>query len=350
LKNNAFSYKLITWYESNKRDLPFRNTTDSYKIWLSEIILQQTRVAQGLSYYERFVKKFPTVVDLAAQSEETILKEWQGLGYYSRARNLHHTAKYVVVNYQSIFPTSYIELIKLKGIGDYTASAISSFSSKEVRPVLDGNVYRFISRLYGVETPINTTKSVKEFKLILEELIDKDKPDIFNQAMIEFGALHCVPTSPSCESCIFQESCFAFSKNRVNEFPVKLKKKKSIERYVNFMAIQQKDGVWLVKRTEDAIWKNLYEFPNLESEQMYTTEQHIQRDKIRVKISRVARPIKHVLSHQNIYAKLFICEPTEDFTPQTDWIFVPNLQFRNYPIHRLMEKMIERELKGEINF
>ncbi len=350
MKKNFFSKNLINWYQLNKRDLPFRKTQDAYRIWLSEIILQQTRVSQGLEYYERFITKFPRVEVLASETEENILKEWQGLGYYSRARNLHFTAKYVVDAHNAVFPTSYNELIKLKGIGDYTASAISSFSSKEVRPVVDGNVYRFISRLYGVETPINTPKALKEFKLILNELIDENQPDIFNQAIIEYGALFCLPSSPNCESCVFQDSCYGFSKGKVNDFPVKLKKKKSIQRYLNFIAIQQGDTIWLEKREGNAIWKNLYEFPNIESEDLFRTEKLTQLKKMGLKLKRVGLPIKHVLSHQNIQAKLFLCEPNIEFSPKTNWVSVSKSEFQDYPIHRLMEKMIETELTGEFGY
>ena len=348
MKNKIFSTNLLTWYQQNKRNLPFRHTNDAYKIWLSEIILQQTRVAQGLGYYERFVKKFPTVKDLALASEETVLNEWQGLGYYSRARNLHYTANYVFNELKGVFPSSYSELIKLKGIGDYTASAISSFSAKEVRPVLDGNVYRFISRLYGIETPINTPKAIKEFKIILNELIDSEKPDLFNQAIIEYGALFCVPKSPKCHECVFQDSCYAFSKQKITEFPVKLKKKKSVERYLNFMAVKTKESFYLVKREEDSIWKNLYEFPNIESKNMFETEMSEELLGLNIKIDRVGKSTKHILSHQNIYAKLFACSLGNGFVRPDSWQLIHADEFNNYPIHRLMEKLIESELEGEL--
>lgn len=350
MKNKLFSKKLLDWYNQNKRDLPFRHTTDPYKIWLSEIILQQTRVAQGLLYYERFVEKFPKVEDLALATEQTVLNEWQGLGYYSRARNLHYTANFVMNHYNGQFPSSYEELIKLKGIGDYTASAISSFSSKEVRPVLDGNVYRFISRLYGIETPINTPKSIKEFKIVLNELIDDENPDLFNQAIIEYGALFCVPKSPKCQECAFQDSCYAFSTQRVDQFPVKLKKKKSQERFLNFLAICNKDGYYLVKREGNAIWKNLYEFPNIESKSFFEEERGEELTELNVTIEKVGKSMKHILSHQNIHAKLFVCVPNANFSDQNSWNWVSKDDFKNYPIHRLMEKMIEAELSEKLSF
>jgi A/G-specific adenine glycosylase len=345
LVKQTFINILFSWYTTNKRDLPFRHTSNPYYIWLSEIILQQTRVAQGLPYYEKFVNLFPIINDLAQAEENDVLNAWQGLGYYSRARNLHFTAKFVVNELNSEFPTSYIELIKLKGIGDYTASAIASFSSKEVVPVLDGNVYRFMSRMYGIETPINTPKAIKEFKVVLNELIDHKNPDIFNQAIIEFGALYCTPKSPDCVNCPFAENCFAFSSNRINDFPVKLKKKKSVERFLNFYLLKEKGSFYILKRESEAIWKNLYEFPNEESKELFDKE-IISNGLISfVSLKQVVGPFKHVLSHQNIHAKLFICELKNKIKHQENWIIVDFKMLENYPIHRLMEKMIDKTVK-----
>ena len=205
-----FSKKLINWYSVNKRSLPWRNTKDPYKIWLSEIILQQTQVKQGLPYYNKFIDRYPNVGSLSDSKEQDVLKNWEGLGYYSRARNLHKTSKLVVEDYKSQFPKTYDELIKLPGIGDYSASAISSFSNDEVRPVLDGNVYRFISRLFGISTVINTSGSLKEFKILLNKLICVNNPSDFNQAIMEFGALVCKPKTPNCQNCIYNKVCFSF--------------------------------------------------------------------------------------------------------------------------------------------
>ena len=335
-----FLAKIHSWYQVNKRDLPFRKTVDPYHIWLSEIILQQTRVNQGLPYYIKFLELFPTIYDLAQASEDEVLKAWQGLGYYSRARNLHFTAKHVVDKLNGFFPVSYDELIKLKGVGDYTASAIASFSSKEVVPVLDGNVYRFIGRLYGIETAINTPKANKEFKEILYALIDEESPDIFNQAIIEYGALQCTPSSPNCKECSFADSCFAFSHNRVNDFPVKLKKKKPTDRYLNFYLIGRNDIFYLVKRSGNAIWKNLHEFPNYESKECFEKET-LPKKFSALKIEKVSGEFKHLLSHQTIYAKLFICVTKKGFEVDESWIPVTYELIENFPIHRLMEKMIE---------
>ena len=217
---NWFIDKLENWYATAQRDLPWRGTTDPYKVWLSEIILQQTRVVQGLPYYERFIAHFPTVVDLAEASEEEVLKLWQGLGYYSRAKNLHHTAQYITTELGGIFPQTYKELLKLKGIGDYTASAIASFCYNEPCPVVDGNVYRVLSRVFGLATPINSTQGAKEFKALAHECLDKANAGVYNQAIMEFGALQCTPQSPDCTSCVLRDHCWAFHHNKVNELPV----------------------------------------------------------------------------------------------------------------------------------
>ena len=330
------------WYQVSKRDLPFRDTQDPYKIWLSEIILQQTRVNQGLPYYNKFITLFPTVENLANAEEMEVMNAWQGLGYYSRARNLHYTAKFVVNELEGVFPTAYNDLIKLKGIGDDTASAISSFAAKEVRPALDGNVYRFISRLYGVDTPINTPKSIKDFKKILNELIDEKNPDIFNQAMIEFGALQCTPKSPDCENCVFSDSCHAFLNNAVFYFPVKMKKKKSIDRFLSFYFIKKNNSTFILKRTENSIWQNLYEFPNIESKKLFDNEELSIELLGEVEIISIGKTIKHILSHQNIYAKVFSCSTLDGFLPQDNWIEININEFDNYPLHRLMEKMLEQ--------
>ena len=221
-----FSEILTDWYLENKRDLPWRKTTNPYYIWLSEIMLQQTRVAQGLPYYEAFTKVFPTVFDLANASEEQVLKLWQGLGYYSRARNLHATAKHIANDLDGIFPSDYKNLLKLKGVGEYTAAAIASFSYNEVVPVVDGNVFRVLSRYYNVETNIASAKAKKEFTLLAQEVISKDNPALFNQTIMEFGALQCVPKNPNCTICPLNTSCAALWLKKVSELPVKIKKLK----------------------------------------------------------------------------------------------------------------------------
>ena len=262
-----FSNSLIHWYLNNKRDLPWRNTHDPYNIWLSEIMLQQTRVAQGLPYYLDFISTFPTVFDLAKAPEEKVLKHWQGLGYYSRARNLHNTAQFVANELKGEFPNNYKDLIKLKGIGEYTAAAIASFSFNEVVPVVDGNVFRVLSRYFDVETDISLASAKKEFSDLALELIPINDPATFNQAIMEFGALQCVPKNPNCQSCIFCNSCAALQKNKVQSLPVKLKKIKISYRFFNYLVFEDDQLNTLIqKRDQKGIWQNLYEFPLIESE------------------------------------------------------------------------------------
>ena len=261
-----FSNILIKWYLQNKRDLPWRKTTNPYLIWLSEIMLQQTRVAQGTPYFFSFSEEFPTVFDLANADEEKVLKLWQGLGYYSRARNLHKTAQYVANELNGVFPPSYIELLKLKGVGEYTAAAIASFSYNEPVPVVDGNVFRVLSRYFDIESDITLPATKKEFTALAHELMPKDTPAIFNQAIMEFGALQCVPKSPNCSVCVFTDSCLALQKKKVDVLPVKSKKTKVTNRFFNYLILEDVIGNTLIqKRTAKGIWHNLYEFPLLET-------------------------------------------------------------------------------------
>ncbi len=261
-----FSNILIKWYLQNKRDLPWRKTTNPYLIWLSEIMLQQTRVAQGTPYFFSFSEEFPTVFDLANADEEKVLKLWQGLGYYSRARNLHKTAQYVANELNGVFPPSYIELLKLKGVGEYTAAAIASFSYNEPVPVVDGNVFRVLSRYFDIESDITLPATKKEFTALAYELMPKDNPAIFNQAIMEFGALQCVPKSPDCGVCVFADSCLALQKKKVDVLPVKSKKLKVTNRFFNYLILEDVLGNTLIqKRTAKGIWYNLYEFPLLET-------------------------------------------------------------------------------------
>ncbi len=262
-----FSNSLIHWYLNNKRDLPWRNTNNPYSIWLSEIMLQQTRVAQGMPYYLDFITTFPTVFDLANSPEEKVLKHWQGLGYYSRARNLHFTAQYVANELKGEFPNNYNELLKLKGIGEYTAAAIASFSFNEVVPVVDGNVFRVLSRYFDIETDISLASAKKEFSELALELMPKNDPATFNQAIMEFGALQCVPKNPDCSNCIFNSSCAALQKKKVQNLPVKLKKTKISYRFFNYIVFEDNQLNTLIqKRDQKGIWHNLYEFPLIETE------------------------------------------------------------------------------------
>lgn len=307
-----FSNSLIQWYLQNKRDLPWRNTVNPYHIWLSEIMLQQTRVAQGLPYFLSFTASFPTVFDLANADEEQVLKLWQGLGYYSRARNLHNTAKYVAFELDGIFPDNYKDLLQLKGVGEYTAAAIASFSYNEVVPVVDGNVFRVLSRYFDIETDIASSGAKKEFTELAAALIPKDKPALFNQAIMEFGALQCVPKNPDCEICVLNSGCLALQKHKVNQLPVKLKKTKVRNRYFNYLVFSDDNEQYVLrKRTEKGIWHNLYEFPLIE------TESEVDFDEISKLISEKygskfeilsVKPLNnesilHKLSHQHLYIR-----------------------------------------------
>ena len=310
-----FSKILTHWYSNNKRNLPWRETINPYYIWLSEIILQQTQVKQGLPYYEAFVSKFPTVFDLAKAKESDVLKLWQGLGYYSRARNLHASAKYVANDLKGTFPDNYKDLLKLKGVGDYTASAIASICFNEVAAVVDGNVYRVLSRYFGIDTPINSSKGAKEFKGLAQELIDKKHPAEFNQAIMEFGATQCKPKNPCCNICPFMDSCIAFNKNRIHELPVKIKSAKAKKKYFNFLVfISEDEKTILEKREGKGIWQNLYQFPLVETERNINeegfkslVENHDILKNTLFELSLYNKePIIHKLSHQHLYTKFWI--------------------------------------------
>ena len=309
-----FSKVLLKWYLQNKRDLPWRNTTNSYHIWLSEIILQQTRVAQGLPYFLKFSTAFPTVFDLAKAHEEDVLKLWQGLGYYSRARNLHKTAQQVVTDFNGVFPNNYESLLKLKGVGTYTAAAIASFSHNEAVPVVDGNVLRVLSRYFDIETDIASAGAKKEFTALAQELLPAGKANIFNQAIMEFGALQCVPKNPYCNSCVFNDSCLALQKKKVSQLPVNLKKLKVTKRYFNYLVFSdEKQQTVIQKRTAKGIWHNLYEFPVIETENPETNEiilslirnQKVVSNDIDEIVAFNSEPILHKLSHQHLNIKFW---------------------------------------------
>lgn len=310
-----FSKTLTHWYSNNKRNLPWRETKNPYYIWLSEIILQQTQVKQGLPYYEAFVSNYPTVFDLANADESDVLKLWQGLGYYSRARNLHASAKYVVSALGGKFPDNYKDLLKLKGVGDYTASAIASICFNEVAAVVDGNVYRVLSRYFGMDTPINSSQGAKEFKSLAQELIDKKEPAEFNQAIMEFGATQCKPKNPYCNICPFKDGCIAFNKNRIAELPVKIKSAKAKKKYFNFLVFISEDGKTILEKREGkGIWQNLYQFPLIETSKSMTGKSFkeeadnysLLKDLNFEVVLYNKEDIVHKLSHQHLYTKFWV--------------------------------------------
>lgn len=338
----TFSKKILDWYALNKRSLPWRSTVNPYKIWLSEIMLQQTRVAQGTSYYLSFEKHFPTIFDLANASEEKVLKLWQGLGYYSRARNLHFTAKHIVNNLNGEFPNTYKELVKLKGVGDYTASAIASIAFNEQQAVVDGNVYRVLARYYGVDLPINSTEGIKYFKILATEVMHSSNIRDYNQGIMEFGALQCAPKNPDCKICPLNDSCVALEKNLIATLPVKLKKTKIKKRNFNYLVVVDAIGNTLLQqRIGKGIWQNLYEFPLIEEE---VDEEAIleQYKKVLPKIdvknvtlyNKVA--IVHKLSHQHLH--------THFWELHTDAILeegIPFSELEKYPVPVLIADYIK---------
>jgi A/G-specific adenine glycosylase len=307
----SFSPALTRWYLRNARILPWRETSDPYKIWLSEIILQQTRVNQGLPYYYKFVEAYPTVTDLAKAEERDVLRLWQGLGYYSRARNLHQTARYIASELNGKFPGSYKELIKLKGVGKYTAAAIASFAYQEKVAVVDGNVYRVLARVFGIDTDIAGNKAEKEFSDLANSLLPDSRPDIHNQAIMEFGALQCTPATPLCMYCPLADVCVAKQTGKQHELPVKSKKVKVRHRYFNYFVIKDSSGnVWMRERTDKDIWQGLYDFWLIETEQPLTDIQlFLERDLLKslphhdYRISIDDTEYKHVLTHQVINAR-----------------------------------------------
>ena len=309
-----FPKRLTHWYLQNKRDLPWRKTQDPYHIWLSEIMLQQTRIEQGMPYYYKFIAAYPTVFDLVEASADEVLKLWQGLGYYSRARNLHETAKYVANELKGKFPPNYIELKKLKGVGDYTASAIASICYNEPVAVVDGNVYRVLSRIFGIATPINSTTGIKEFKALAQELLDRKDPATFNQAMMEFGALHCKPQNPLCESCPFNDMCLALKNKDIKNLPVKIKKMKVKKRYFNYLIFELAGETTLLEqRTGKGIWSGLYQFPLVESNSLIDEEYLVSTEGFQELVPHEnfevvlynEKPVVHKLSHQHLYTRFW---------------------------------------------
>lgn len=340
----SFAKELIHWYLDNKRDLPWRATKDPYYIWLSEIILQQTRVEQGKPYYFKFLEAYPNVNSLANASEEEVLKHWQGLGYYSRARNLLFTARYVAFDLGGTFPQTYKELLNLKGVGDYTASAIASICYDEAQAAVDGNVYRVLSRIFGIEAPTNSTAGIKEFRQLAQNLIDKDDPANFNQALIEFGSEQCKPRKPLCASCPFSTKCVAFQEGRINSLPVKLKKLKIKKRHFNYLVFLSSENETLFQqRRGKGIWEGLYEFPLIETTSEATAEALYAAEDFQAYAVNAAEldlyndtPIVHKLTHQHIYTKFWIYN-CEDLPQQGVSIGEVN----KYPMPVLIENFID---------
>jgi len=309
----------MKWYDPEKRPMPWKAEKNPYLIWLSEVILQQTRVDQGLPYFNRFKNKYPTVKSLAEAPEDEVMKLWEGLGYYSRARNLHSSAKFVVKNLNGVFPTTYEDLLMLKGVGPYTASAIASFAFDLPHAVVDGNVYRVLSRVFGIEDAIDTSLGKKKFDLLAHELLDKNLPAKYNQAIIDFGATQCSPKLPSCNDCPFSHHCYAIANNQIDFFPVKSKKGERKTRFFNYLVINNKNQVIISKRTQKDIWQNLYEFPVIESDNLVTLEELRQNSFFQMLLSddfqllRSSKPFQQNLTHQKIISRFFELEVKKIF-------------------------------------
>jgi A/G-specific adenine glycosylase len=328
MDNRYFSDKLVEWYKLNKRDLPWRETRDPYNVWLSEIILQQTRVNQGMPYYLKFLETFPTIEALADATEHQVLRLWQGLGYYTRARNLHKCAKVVVSRYGGRFPDNFKSLLELPGVGEYTAAAIASFSFKEPVAVVDGNVFRVLARVFGIENEINSPEGKKVFTTLANSLISKKFPDFHNQAVMEFGAVHCIPKNPPCPTCHFQSACFAAQRDLQSVLPRKAKPKVSRKRYFYYFVLQRGKSLLMRKREEKDIWHGLYDFRVVERSRPVETEKLLEElTDVQFSIDEVeiSHRYKHILTHQIIFAK-FVLIKAEKFQLSRDG----NLKFYTF--------------------
>ena len=335
-----FHLLITDWYRLNKRKLPWRLTNDPYKIWLSEIILQQTRVDQGLNYYLKFTKHYPSIFDLAGADEQQVLRDWQGLGYYSRARNLHFTAKSIVKDLNGQFPSTFNEIIKLKGIGEYTAAAIASFSFNETRAVVDGNVYRVLSRFFDIDIAIDSTAGKKYFSELAQELINSNNPANHNQAIMELGALVCKPIQPNCLECPLSKSCKALSQNTITLRPVKEKKTKVRNRYFSFLVFESTEEIIIEQRIGKDIWTNLYQFPLIETSKTTTIPEI--KSLTGLTPNFCSDEIIHILSHQRLHAKFYHFYQIPAVI-ENEWIKIKKSELDDYPLPRLIDRYLESQ-------
>ncbi len=344
----GFKTNIYSWYSLFKRDLPWRRTDDPYKIWLSEIILQQTRVNQGQEYYLRFIENYPTLSDLAMASEDEILKLWQGLGYYSRARHLHYTARYITEHYNGVFPSDYDSILKLKGVGTYTAAAIASIAYHLPYAVVDGNVFRVLARYFGIVDPVDTNQGKKSIMEIASTLITGSDPGLHNQAIMEFGALQCVPVNPDCNKCPLHPECYAYINNQVDGLPVKKKRTKVRKRYFNYFVIFTDHSVFLKKRTENDIWKNLYEFPMIETGKKINIKKFLSDQQVQyvlenfeqVEIRNISSWQSHILSHQKIGYRFIVVHASLEKKITSHLIKVDKKDIFNFAVPKLLENFI----------
>ena len=338
-----FNYLILSWFDKNKRELPWRNTLNPFHIWLSEIILQQTRVEQGKNFYINFITEFDTVKDLANADEQKVLKLWQGLGYYSRARNLHFTAQFVSNELNGVFPDSFKELKKLKGIGDYTAAAIASIVYKEPVPAVDGNMFRVFSRYFNVEDDISLAKTKKVFWDLGLEVIDEKRPGDFNQAVMDLGATICLPKAPKCEICPINESCEALRLNKVLDLPIKTKKTKVTNRFLHFILVENEGKIGLVKREGNDVWRNLFTLPMIETTTDLLDNELLIKENIHLDLGFISEE-KHILSHQNLFIKYYRytadVSKIEQLRNVSDFEWINLNDIENCPLPKPIEKFI----------
>jgi A/G-specific adenine glycosylase len=349
--HNDFREQLMLWHKChNKRSLPWKEEKSAYRIWVSEIILQQTRAEQGILYYNRFLSKFSNINELASASLEDVYRIWEGLGYYSRARNMHETAKEIVKSHNGIFPSSYETILSLKGIGPYTAAAISSFAFQLPFAVVDGNVYRVLSRFFGIDKATDSSEGKKTFALLADECLDVSSPHIYNQAIMDFGATVCKPENPQCNVCPFIKKCIAFKKNRIDELPVKTQKKKIKTRYFLFLLYLKNGQVAIEKRVGNDIWRNLFQFPLLEISDAYMFENPLKavgKNLIPQKnLMQVTAAVKQQLTHRLVYGKALVYKATGKVPDSKQLLWVSPDELKNYPLPRLLHLLIDGELKS----
>lgn len=345
-KNAFFSKTLLAWFATNHRPMPWKGARDPYIIWLSEIILQQTTVAQGTAYFEKFCKRYPSVSDLANAPADDVMKMWEGLGYYSRARNLHETAKHITHVLNGLFPNTYDDILKLKGVGSYTAAAIASFAYDLPHAVLDGNVYRVLSRFFGIETPIDTTEGKHLFMELANTVLDKKRPADFNQAMMDFGATHCTPAKPKCVECPFQTECSAFRDNIVDILPIKSKKMVRRTRYFNYLVINEGDFIYIRKRTEKDIWQELYEFPLIETEEYVEI---LRGGDFPIPLSEIhlvqrSQPFQQLLTHQKIIATFWEFETKTRLDTVSDFQKIKRTNLSDFALPKIIDIYLKEKV------
>ncbi|MFO7613930.1 MAG: A/G-specific adenine glycosylase [Bacteroidales bacterium] len=346
-----FDRLLIDWYNRNKRDLPWRKITDPYRIWVSEVILQQTRVQQGLEYYQRFVGRFPDVASLANAGEDEVMKVWQGLGYYSRARHMQQAARCILEDHNGVFPQSPDKILRLKGIGEYTAAAIASIAFGEPYPVIDGNVMRVVARYLGIREPVNAAPGKKRVKKFLDGVIDHRQPGAFNQAVMELGALVCIPGRPLCNQCPLQPGCAAFKESMTENLPLLKKNDPPKPRYLHYLVILSQENdqpfIWIKKRLEKDIWRNLYDFPLIETGHVMNVGELTETPEWKAlfmntffQVEPMVQKVRHVLTHRVLHVQFFIIR-SEDFFMES-CLKVSLDQVHNYPVPKLIENFLKK--------